>query len=357
MKIDMHCHVIGHGLDMQAIDQEVYFNPQDNNLLFTRALYYFIENELEEMAEDAGQEAKISTKAYMELIYGLLKSSKEIEGIVFLGLDAVYAPDTGDLDKTRTDLWVGNRFLANRVAGLNAGLQAEAQDKRFFFGASVSPNRRDWEQELEFVASRTEAVCLKWIPSVQHIRVNDPKHKKFYKALAAYRLPLLCHVGPEYSFAEGIRNREWDDFRFLELPLECGVTVIAAHCAAPVFPLVDKNEIEEFFLFMQKANTGGKIQLWSDTSGLSLATRLAFMREIQSTFPAEWLLHGSDFPIPIDAWPHLPVLVHEKKAHEYLPILKNKNPFDKDVQIKRAYGFQDRILENAEKVLRICKPD
>ncbi|RLA99765.1 MAG: hypothetical protein DRG55_07415 [Deltaproteobacteria bacterium] len=79
--------------------------------------------------------------------------------------------------------------------------------------ASVSPNRRDWEAELEYVLTQTEAVLIKWIPSVQHIDLRDERHREFYRALTAHHMPLLCHVGPEYSFPEGIRRRELDDFK------------------------------------------------------------------------------------------------------------------------------------------------
>jgi hypothetical protein len=33
--------------------------------------------------------------------------------------------------------------------------------------------------------------------------------------------------------------------------------------------------------------------------------------------------------------------------------VKTRNPFDRDVRIKRAHGFSDAILTNAEKVLRM----
>ncbi len=40
---------------------------------------------------------------------------------------------------------------------------------------------------------------------------------------------------------------------------------------------------------------------------------------------------------------------------EYERIIKMQNPLDRDVRIKRAHGFSDSILENAEKVLRLPK--
>jgi hypothetical protein len=166
-------------------------------------------------------------------------------------------------------------------------------------------------------------------------------------------MPLLCHVGPEYTFPEGIRRKKLDDFSRLEKPLEHGVTVIAAHCATPVFPIIDKNEVKEFYAFMEKANCNGKVQLWADTSALSLSTRIFLIPEIVKTFPSDWLIHGSDFPIPVDGWPHLPWVTHDMAPEEYIQIIKTKNPLDRDVRIKQAHGFSNAILENAEKVLRL----
>jgi len=143
-----------------------------------------------------------------------------------------------------------------------------------------------------------------------------------------------------------------DNFKNLIKPLECGVKVIAAHCATPVFPLVDKNLIKDFYSFMKDANSDGKVRLWADTSALSLSTRLPFISEILDKFPPEWLIHGSDFPIPIEGWPHLPFITHDITTEEYIRICRTKNPFDRDIRIKRAHGFSDSILENAEKVLR-----
>ena len=35
MRIDMHFHTAGRGKDVNAIDENVYFCPDDNNLFFT----------------------------------------------------------------------------------------------------------------------------------------------------------------------------------------------------------------------------------------------------------------------------------------------------------------------------------
>lgn len=357
MKIDTHFHVLGNGTDLNNVDNDVYFYADDNHHWFARLLYNMVEKDIKDLGADFNQDGKISTDEYFKLAYKLLTTSKELDGIVLLALDAVYSPETGELDEVKTDLYVSNTFLNKKVIELNERLQNESdpkmRSKKFFLGASVSPNRKDWDSELEYVLSQTDAVLIKWIPSTQHIHLSDEKHIEFYEAFASHNMPLLCHVGPEYSFPEGLRQRELDDFRFLEKPLDHGVTVIAAHCATPVFPLIDKNEIQEFYALMKNANEGGEVRLWADTSALSLSTRIPLIPEILETFPSEWLVHGSDFPIPIDAWPHLPWVTTDMTPEEYIEIIKTKNPLDRDVKIKQAHGFSNSIIGNSEKVLRL----
>jgi predicted TIM-barrel fold metal-dependent hydrolase len=349
----MHFHVVGRGQDLNQVDDQVFFYPEDNNTLLTRVLYRLVEKYLGDEGADFDQSGTIDTDEYLTLIYKYLSTSKEIDGVVLLGLDALYGPRSGKLDRRKTDLWVSNRFLTKKVKELNDQLMREGLSrKKFYWGASVSPNRKDWEEELDFVLNDPYAVLMKLIPSVQHINLRDSKHKDYYDSLARNNMPLLCHVGPEYSFPEGIREKERDNFRYLDKPLECGVTVIAAHCATPVFP-IDKNETAEFGAFMRAANSGGTIQLWGDTSAFSLLTRIPILEEILDTFPPEWLVHGSDFPIPIEGWVHLPGFTHDVTWEEYKQIKSTENLLDKDVMIKRAHGFSDTILENAQKVLRL----
>jgi predicted TIM-barrel fold metal-dependent hydrolase len=357
MRIDLHCHVVGKGSDIGKADREVYFNVGDNSHWLTGLLYHLVEMGLKDLQADLDRDGTITTGEYLALLYRLLADSTEIDGVVLLALDAVYSPETGELDVGKTDLWVSNRFVWEQVKALNERLLREGkQGKQFFFGASVSPNRKDWERELDFVISRTEAVLIKLIPSTQHVDISSDRHLDYFKTLADQRMPLLCHVGPEYSFPEGIRMAHLDNFRSLKNPLDCGVTVIAAHCATPVFPVVDRNETADFLRFMEQANAGGEVRLRADTSALSLATRVGLVSQIVENFPFEWLVHGSDFPIPVDAWPHLPWVAGGVTGEEYRAIAATGNPLDRDVRIKRAYGFPDSVLRKAEEILRLPRP-
>ena len=104
---------------------------------------------------------------------------------------------------------------------------------------------------------------------------------------------------------------------------------------------------------MKAANSGGKTQLWGDTPAIPLMTRIPILEEILETFLLEWLVHGSDFPIPIEGWVHLPGFTHDLTWDEHTQIKSTGNLLDKGIVIKRAHGFSDFILENAEKVLRL----
>jgi len=130
MKVDVHLHVLGNGTDLSAIDQDVYLNVKDNQHWFTRILYNVIEEDLKRMEADLDRDGKISTDEYFELIYRFVTSSEEIEGVVLLALDALYSPETGELDEKRTDLWISNRLLDRKVRELNERLRGESDPKK-----------------------------------------------------------------------------------------------------------------------------------------------------------------------------------------------------------------------------------
>jgi len=87
-------------------------------------------------------------------------------------------------------------------------------------------------EELRRVAARG-ACLVKWLPSAQNIRPDDPRCFPFYEALAALGMPLLSHTGCEHTLAAYP-----DAFNAplrLVPALERGVTVIAAHCGTRLF--------------------------------------------------------------------------------------------------------------------------
>jgi len=87
MRWDMHFHVVGRGAEIHQVDQNVYFNPDDNNLFFTRILYGMVEKDLEKLGADLDQSGSIDTDEYFKLVYRFLKTSEELKGVVLLAMD------------------------------------------------------------------------------------------------------------------------------------------------------------------------------------------------------------------------------------------------------------------------------
>src|SRR5262249_45666383 len=98
----------------------------------------------------------------------------------------------------------------------------------FLPASSIHPGRPDALEELErCLAAGT--VMLKILPNCQNIDCNNPRYKKFWERMAGAKLPLLAHTGGEHTVP--VVQKKYADPRTLQLPLECGVNVIAAHCA------------------------------------------------------------------------------------------------------------------------------
>ena len=124
MRIDVHCHAVGKGKNIEDIENKVYFNINDEPNWFTRRFYNFLYNDILEReliklgADTDDNDGWISTDEYFDFVYRLLKDSTEIDGIVLLAFDAVYTND-GEVDEIPTDIWVSNHFLNEKVIELN----------------------------------------------------------------------------------------------------------------------------------------------------------------------------------------------------------------------------------------------
>jgi uncharacterized protein len=354
-RIDIHFHLLGKDDDFEAAEKgrALYWSPGDNQHWQTWITNGYVEGMLRLYQHDLGLHGKLTTEQYAEIAYRSLASSTEIDAIVLLALDAVFTEDH-TIDRVKTDLWVPNDYLAERTSKLNARFSQENLAKRFYLGASVHPYREDWQDRLE-QALQLKAVLLKIIPSVQIVDFAKVA-PAFWTAVAASKLPLLVHVGAEYAFPEGRRNPELDHIDQIKFPLDQGVKVIVAHCGSRVFP-VDPDYVDELVQLMKRYNTGGDIRLWADTSALLMASRVAVVKRIKKLIPSEFLVHGSDFPVPVDPFAYNPLDFPEMTLKTFVKISETNNHLDQDVLIKRAIGFPDTILTAASQVLRLDAKD
>ena len=122
------------------------------------------------------------------------------------------------------------------------------ENKKILFGGSIHPyrNKEDLEQEFQFCLQNGAVLC-KWIPSSHMIDPSEAKCEALYELLRAHKIPLLSHTGPEPTVPTSYRKDEnykkdpykFNHPRYLQYPLEKGVTVIAAHCSVPYYGVFD----------------------------------------------------------------------------------------------------------------------
>ena len=358
MNIDMHCHLLGNCKDINVAlnHQDIYYDPDDNKNDFAS---FFVKNisirAIKSYMKYYGakiKENEITSEMYFDFIYDIFTNSKHTDQLVLLALDANYHQQTHELQIKETDLFISNKYLFNKVNELNKKLIDNGFiNKKFLFGASVNPNRNDVMEELKYVVKETNAVLLKIIPSAQNIDLEDPRHFEFFRYLRDNDLPLLCHVGPELSLAEGINNKYFDQFYKLHVPLFYNVKVIAAHCAAPMWPW-QFYKIKPFLNFLKYWNEVN-VKLYTDISALTMSFRIPFLKKYIKQLNSEYLINGSDFPCPIEPWMHLPWITHNIKLKDYFDILKEKNPLDIDTKLKLYHGFNESVFSNYENILRL----
>src|SRR5438067_222969 len=73
------------------------------------------------------------------------------------------------------------------------------------------------------------AVLMNCLTNCQKIGCSDSRYGPFWRRMAESGLPLLANTGGENTVP--VVNARLADPKLLRLPLECGVIVIAAHCA------------------------------------------------------------------------------------------------------------------------------
>ncbi|NIO11756.1 MAG: amidohydrolase family protein, partial [Deltaproteobacteria bacterium] len=95
----------------------------------------------------------------------------------------------------------------------------------FLAGVSINPQRRDALEELHRCAE-AGATLVKILPNTQQFDPANQEYKPFYRALAQLQIPLLSHVGYEFSLLA--RDQTLGDPHRLRVALDEGATVIAA---------------------------------------------------------------------------------------------------------------------------------
>lgn len=258
-----------------------------------------------------------ANRLYIEKLKTRLSESRFVQKAVLLALDGVYGAD-GLLDRARTDFLISNDYVL-AAARENPG--------QFLPGISVNPKRRDAIAELERCAA-LGAALVKVLPNTQDFNPAEAAYRAFYKAMARLKLPLLSHVG--YEFSLWGKDQSVGDPTRLETALEEGVTVIAAHGASHGVFFYEKHwrTLNEYVRRYP--------HFFWDASALSLPNRVGMLLRLRRR-PAliARMVFGTDYPLPVYAYPGLLI----KDPGAYAELRRLDNPFDRQFRMLALAGM------------------
>ncbi len=210
---------------------------------------------------------------------------------------------------------------------------------------SVNPLRPDAVERLE---SYAQAGCrgAKFLQNYWCVDTNEQRFIPYYEKLAELGIPLVVHIGSEYSIAS---CAEQERLEMLRLPLECGVTVIAAHMGL--------GRVEHHFALWRNLSKNPRWfdrdyygllamlaehpNLYADISAILAPLRARALRHLsQATEVHHKLLFGTDYPVPYTTLFNsydLP-LAERRRA------MRIANPFDRYVALMQHYFPPDSPL-------------
>jgi hypothetical protein len=269
---------------------------------------------------------------YADYLLQLLERSS-FDAVVLLAHERVHDPD----GTPRNDL--GSMFVPNTVV-----LDLARAHPQFLAGVSIHPARSDALDELERCIA-AGAVLMKCLPNCQNFDTSDRRYLPFWKRMADAGLPLLAHTGGEHTVP--IVNAALADPKLLRLPLECGVTVIAAHCGTSSGPF-DRDYFDDWAGMLRDFPN-----LYGDISAMVSLNRCAHLRDCLRPDIIARIVHGSDFPVPVLG--HRIWLQGWLDRPTFRRVQKIDNPLERDWQFKQALGFPEETRTRVSDLLRLAR--
>lgn len=317
--IDGHVHIVGNGLDGSGCRLKLHG--------IKKLLATYMRNQLG-LSHDPLQTG--FDEYYVNYLLKLIRESS-LDAAVILAQDHVYN-ERGERMENAGSFYVPNEYV----------LSLAKQHPEFIPAISIHPARADAFEELEHCLENGAAI-LKLLPNCHNVDCSDVRYKPFWDRMAKAKLPLLAHTGGENTVPEVCH--EFAHPRRLELPLQCGVTVIAAHCATRSSPF----DPDWFDVFAEM--TTRYPNLYGDNSAFNLPMRGWPVPQAISEPLVQRIIHGSDFPVPVmGIWAWLRGFINWKTYRKWA---QHPNVLERDYQLKRAMGFPEETFTRINDLLRL----
>jgi predicted TIM-barrel fold metal-dependent hydrolase len=312
--LDMHCHTAGIGECGSGAWVSKELRGSWKFPLYLR----IFETSVEELRSKGDRDV-------LDKIARRLSESEYVDDAVILAMDSPYDAG-GTINPSAGELYVCNRWLGETLRDY----------PQLHFGASVHPARADALEELRW-SKANGAVLVKWLPNIQQIDPSSPAYREYYRTLVELDLPLLTHVGAEDSFSRA--DDRLGDPRLLELPLQCGVRVIAAHVASS--GKRDGRDDIDHLLDMMPLYPN----LVADISTLTQMNRTKHLPAVLNDPRLRGrLMFGTDHPLTntplVTPWQY-PLRLTLAQLWD---LWRTRNPWDRSVKLKAALGVPPEVF-------------
>lgn len=205
---------------------------------------------------------------------------------------------------------------------------------------SIHPARKDALAELDRCIERGAKV-LKLLPNCLNVHCSDETLRPFWQKMAQAKMIFLCHTGGETSVP--VLSPKDASPETMRLPLECGVTCIAAHGAGRSMFFDPDYTLKLLEMFKEYPH------LYCDNSALCSPLRCRTVRHLLAPGVVDRVIHGGDYPIPITGIG--PWLFDLITGPEWAMGMREKNPLKRDVMWKKSMGFPAETFTRLSQLL------
>jgi predicted TIM-barrel fold metal-dependent hydrolase len=280
---------------------------------------------------------------YVETMAESIRQSKYVEKACLFGVDSRLDRQGREIDRDRT-------VCATTADVLTVTEQHPQQFIPFF---SINPRRQG---ALDLIDEYVEKGCrgAKFLQNYWGIDLNDEQFIPYYEKIRQHKIPLIIHIGSEYSIHSNARFERID---MLDLPLTCGVTIIAAHMGLGRINhklrawrnlSQDPHHFDQdYFLLLDKLQHHEN--LYADISAMLVPLRARALRHLskQSKVHSK-ILFGTDYPVPFPIRYNTYDLTTDVRKR----IKSIRNPFDRYTAAMLEYfPAGNPIYKNHRKLL------
>lgn len=280
---------------------------------------------------------------YVKTLARNVRESELVEKACLFGADARLNKRGQEIDRDRTVCAMTEDVLQ----------VAEKYPEQFIPFFSVNPRRPG---ALDLIDEYVEKGCrgAKFLQNYWGVDCNNEQFAPYYEKLRQLDIPLIIHIGSEYSIDSRPR---FEGIDMLDLPLASGVTVIAAHMGLGrirhkfrFWRNLSKNPHhfdDDYFFLLEKLRL--HVNLYADVSAILTPFRARALRHLSKQAKIHHkLLFGTDYPVPFPIRYNTYDLPTETRKQ----INSIENPFDRYTQALLEYFPKDNpIYDNYQKVL------